>query len=190
MCDIPVFYATTEGHTERIAERLAEHFRDRGFSSETFRLGGPDVDLVDWSRARAVVVGASLHGGRHQQEAAQFIQTYRHRLNAGVSAFFSVSLAAASKRPGEPEKARQIAETFTRESGWHPALTASLAGRLAYTQYGFVKRWIMRGIARREGGSTDTTRDHDYTDWREVARFADRVGAAVRAAMAGERVAV
>ena len=70
------------------------------------------------------------------------------------------------------------------------ALTASLAGRLAYTQYGFVKRWIMWGIARREGGSTDTTRDHDYTDWREVARFADRVGAAVRAAMAGERVAV
>lgn len=31
----------------------------------------------------------------------------------------------------------------------------------------------MRPIARRAGGGTDTTRDYEYTDWREVARFAE-----------------
>jgi menaquinone-dependent protoporphyrinogen oxidase len=175
MCDIPVFYATTEGQTRRIAERISAHIRDRGLSSEAVSVAAPDAAAVDWSAARAVVVGASLHGGRHQQEVAQFISLYRHRLNAGISAFFSVSLAAASTRPGEALKAKRIAESFTRQAGWHPSSVASIAGRLAYTRYGWLKRWFMREIARREGGSTDTTRDHEYTDWNAVARFADDV---------------
>jgi menaquinone-dependent protoporphyrinogen oxidase len=190
MCDIPVFYATTEGQTKRIAERIAAHFRERGLSSEAFRVGAPETAAVDWSTAHGIVVGASLHGGRHQKEAAEFIRMYRHRLNAGISAFFSVSLAAASKRPDEAETARRIAEMFAEQAGWHPSSIASIAGRLAYTQYGFFKRWIIRAIARREGGSTDTTRDHEYTDWDAVARFADGVVGAVRASAARERMAV
>jgi hypothetical protein len=47
------------------------------------------------------------------------------------------------------------------------------AGRLAYTQYGPIKRLILRLIAQREGGSTDTRRDHELTDWTDVARFAE-----------------
>jgi menaquinone-dependent protoporphyrinogen oxidase len=190
MCDIPVFYATTEGQTQRIAERIAACFRQRGLSSHAFRIGSPDAEAVDWSTARAVVVGASLHGGRHQKEAARFIRMYRHRLNAGISAFFSVSLAAASKRPAETENAKRIAQAFATQLGWQPSTIASVAGRLAYTQYGFFKRLIMRAIARREGGSTDTTRDHEYTDWEAVARFADAVVAAVGAGTIREPVAV
>jgi menaquinone-dependent protoporphyrinogen oxidase len=190
MCDIAVFYTTTEGQTRRIAERIASRCRERGLSSEAVCVGTTDAAAVDWSAARAIVVGASLHGGRHQKEAARFIRMYRHRLNAGVSAFFSVSLAAASKRPGEAATARRIAATFAEQAGWHPSFIASLAGRLAYTQYGFFKRWIMRAIARHEGGSTDTTRDHEYTDWDAVTRFADEVVAAVRSSAVRERVAV
>lgn len=190
MCDIPVFYATTEGQTERIAARLAAHLRERGFSSEAFRVGEAAAATVDWSRARAIVLGASLHGGRHQKEAAQFIRMYHHRLNAGISAFFSVSLAAASKRPEEAEHARRVAQAFVAQSGWRPSSIASVAGRLAYTRYGFLKRWIVSAIARREGGSTDTTRDHEYTDWAAVGRFADEIVAAVQAMAARQRVAV
>jgi menaquinone-dependent protoporphyrinogen oxidase len=40
----------------------------------------------------------------------------------------------------------------------------------------------MRAVARREGGSTDTTRDHEYTDWDAVNRFADQIVDAVRPA--------
>ena len=39
----------------------------------------------------------------------------------------------------------------------------------------------MRAIASREGGSTDTTRDHEYTDWQAVTQFADRIVDTVRA---------
>jgi menaquinone-dependent protoporphyrinogen oxidase len=32
----------------------------------------------------------------------------------------------------------------------------------------------MKRIAKREGGSTDTSHDHEYTDWDAVARFTNR----------------
>jgi len=32
-------------------------------------------------------------------------------------------------------------------------------------------RIIMKLISKREGGNTDTTHDHEYTDWDAVMRF-------------------
>ena len=51
-------------------------------------------------------------------------------------------------------------------------MTATFAGALRYSRYGWLKRRLMRSIARREGGDTDTSRDHVYTDWDAVDRFA------------------
>jgi len=48
---------------------------------------------------------------------------------------------------------------------------------LPYTQYGFFLRWLMKHIASVAGAPVDTTRDHDLTDWDEVARFADGIAA-------------
>jgi menaquinone-dependent protoporphyrinogen oxidase len=45
---------------------------------------------------------------------------------------------------------------------------------MAYTKYGPVLRWIMRQIAKRNGGPTDTTHDHEMTDWAHVTAFAER----------------
>ena len=53
-------------------------------------------------------------------------------------------------------------------------MTATFAGAIKYTQYGFITRWIMRRIAKKEGGDTDTSRDHEYTDWVQVTRFAEK----------------
>jgi menaquinone-dependent protoporphyrinogen oxidase len=33
----------------------------------------------------------------------------------------------------------------------------------------------MRIIARRGGATTDTSRDHEYTDWQALDRFADEL---------------
>jgi menaquinone-dependent protoporphyrinogen oxidase len=83
-----------------------------------------------------------------------------------------VSLGIASKRPGEADEARRIARSFVEEAGFLPRRVVCFPGRLAYTHYGFLVRFIMKRIARREGGPTDTSRDHELTDWSEVARFA------------------
>jgi menaquinone-dependent protoporphyrinogen oxidase len=33
----------------------------------------------------------------------------------------------------------------------------------------------MRFIAKRAGATTDTSRDHEYTDWQALDRFADEL---------------
>ena len=41
-----------------------------------------------------------------------------------------------------------------------------------YSRYGTLERFVMKRIAKRAGGGTDTSRDYEYTDWDEVASFA------------------
>jgi menaquinone-dependent protoporphyrinogen oxidase len=42
---------------------------------------------------------------------------------------------------------------------------------LKYTQYDFFKRLIMKMISKREGRTTDTSQDYEYTDWNAVKKF-------------------
>ena len=56
-----------------------------------------------------------------------------------------------------------------------------VAGALPYTRYGVVTRFVMKLIARAGGMSTDTSRDHDFTNWALLDRFVGRVASRVRA---------
>jgi menaquinone-dependent protoporphyrinogen oxidase len=56
-----------------------------------------------------------------------------------------------------------------------------LAGSLAYTQYSFFTRFIMKRIARRQGAPTDTSRDYEFTNWDDVARLAENVARRIAA---------
>jgi menaquinone-dependent protoporphyrinogen oxidase len=174
-CDIPVFYATTEGQTRRIANRLVDAFREKGFVSRAFDVASFDADCIEWERVRAAVVGASLHRSRHQRAAAAFVRQHAADLNARPSAFFSVSLAAASPMPVEREEAARLASGFPAEAGWHPQKVVCVPGRLAYTHYGFLMRFIMKRIARRRGAPTDTSRDYEFTNWDDVRFLADGI---------------
>lgn len=180
MCDVPVFYATTEGQTRRIAERIAGVLRAQGFDSVAIDINSPEPPRIDWQYVQGTFLGASVHAGRHQNAAEAFACAYSAELNARPSAFFSVSLSAASSNPKEKTAARRLAEAFTKEARWQPTWTVCFAGRLAYTRYGFLKRLMMRWIAKREGGSTDTSRDHELTDWSAVAKFANEMADAIR----------
>jgi menaquinone-dependent protoporphyrinogen oxidase len=102
-------------------------------------------------------------------------------LNGHPSAFFSVSLAAAAASPDERAAAAQLARAFSSAGGWHPDETVCVAGRLAYTQYGVLTRFLMKRIARRHGAPTDTSRDHEFTNWQDVTRLADRIARRVAA---------
>lgn len=174
MCEAPVFYATTEGQTARIAERIAKGIQAAGISSGAIDVRSVQAQHVEWTQVRAVVVGASLHAGAHQKEAGRFISAHRDHLNARPSWFFSVSLAAASKDPAEVSEARKLAQGFVDAAKWCPRRVICFAGRLAYTKYGWITLMMMRHIARREGASTDTSRDHEYTDWDAVDEFTRR----------------
>ena len=184
MCDVPVFYATTDGQTRLIAEHLANALRSQGLESVALDVTHVDAWSLDRHRVRAVLLGASVHAGKHQSTAAKFVRARQEWFNALPSAFFSVSLSIASTNPTEVDAARSIAKKFLDQTGWHPSRVACFAGRLAYTRYGWLKRMLMRRIARKEGGPTDTSRDHELTNWTEVTALAIEIAALARAPVA------
>jgi menaquinone-dependent protoporphyrinogen oxidase len=181
VCEVPVFFATTEGQTRHIAERLAALLRQHGFGSCAIDLAGPEAAQIDWTRTLGAVVGASLHGGKHQKVADRFVRKHAAALNQVPSAFFSVSLSAASKNMNEVDAAERLARAFPAARDWRPAFVASVAGRLAYREYGFLIRLVMKRIARKEGAPTDTSRDYELTNWDEVKTLAGEMAHRIRA---------
>ena len=56
MCDVPIFYATSEGQTRRIAERIAEEVRKHGLDSRAVEIISEESSHVDWSRVTAPTI--------------------------------------------------------------------------------------------------------------------------------------
>jgi menaquinone-dependent protoporphyrinogen oxidase len=177
MCEVPAFYATTEGQTRRIAEALAGHLREAGFDSQAIDVTSDRAASFSWARTRAAVLAASVHGGTHQREAESFVRAHLVEFNQRPCAFLSVSLAICSNVPRDAEAARATADRFPGQLGWQADRVVCVAGRLAYTQYGLLKRFVMRRIAAKSGGSTDTSRDHELTDWGQVRAVAGEIAA-------------
>lgn len=175
---ILILYGTSYGQTARIAGRLAE----------LLTIAGNAVTLVDGDEARddlslagfdGVMVGGSLVIGQHQRCVRRFVRAHVAALNAMPCAFFSVSASAASPSPRGRADALRCLERLLHETGFRPAISETVAGAIAYTRYGWITRWIMRRIAAKEGGPTDSSRDHELTDWAQVERLAQRFDALV-----------
>lgn len=171
MSRILILYSTREGHTARIAARVAQVLRDAGHEVESCRVEGAS-DPPDFVAYAAVIVGASIHYGAHPRTLRSLLHRHRSALAARPTAFFSVSLSGGG--PGaKPAAAQRYLEKFLRQTDWRPALTASFAGALQYSKYGPFKRRLMRIIVGMAGGDTDMSRDYEYTDWAAVDRFAE-----------------
>ena len=166
-----ILYATTEGHTARIVERIAQRLRDKGHTVETHRADEIPAG-VDPAAYDGVMLGASIHYGHHPGYLRALVRRQHAALRSRPTAFFSVSLSASGSG-ARTETAQRYLETFLRQADWHPPQTATFAGALQYSKYGTFKKLLMRLIAHMVGNDTDTTRDYEYTDWDAVERFAD-----------------
>ena len=164
ICEVPVFFATSEGQTRVIARRIVSVLHDLGLESCAIDVAGPNAADIDWAHVRGAIVGASIHIGKHQKAAERFVKAHAVDLTRVPSAFFSVSLSAASKNVNEVEAAKKLAKAFPAACGWMPARIVSVAGRLAYSEYGFFIRWVIKRIAKKEGAPTDTSRDYELTN--------------------------
>jgi menaquinone-dependent protoporphyrinogen oxidase len=186
---VAVMYATREGQTRRIAERLATQLRGRGLTVDVLDVGSRPAPPCDLARYSGALLAASVHIGKHEKSMIDFVKAHRAELERMPSAFVSVSLAKASadNAGSTPERregaASHVAETitrFVRETGWSPKRVHAVAGALLYRQYGVLVRVMMRFIATRAGAATDTSRDHEYTDWQAVDRIGDEFAPLVR----------
>lgn len=168
---ILLLYATTEGQTALISERIAHMLREKGHSVEVLPADTTQPELNP-AAYDGVMVGASIHYGHHPAYLHKLVRGHRDALAARPCAFFSVSLSAGGPRP-KPYAAQRYIDKFLRKTGWQPQLAASFAGALKYSVYGPIKRRVMIVFMTLGGGETDTSRDYEYTDWDAVKRYAE-----------------
>ncbi len=172
MLKILIPYGTSEGQTAIIARCMADEIRREGHEAVPVEIARHGTAAAP-DGYDAVIVGASVHRGRHQPAVGAYVRRHRAALSRVPSAFFSVSLAAAEDTPKAQTEAERYAEEFLRQTDWRPGEVGLFAGALTYTSYGLLVRWIMKRIARSRGSKDlDTTRDYVYTDWDGVKRFA------------------
>ena len=162
-----IVFGTTEGHTRKIAEFVAKCVGDRGL----------DVTLVDSARvpedldldpADGFVLAGSLHQTLHQRSLVGFVKEHLAQMQSKPSLFLSISLTAVIDDDEHQAAARKCIGKFIEETGWIPTEVHPVAGALKYTEYDFVKRMLMRMIAKAEGGATDTSQDYEYTNWGDL----------------------
>ncbi|UTF52088.1 flavodoxin domain-containing protein [Natronosalvus rutilus] len=179
MASFLILYGTGEGQTAAVARRIGEKIAERGHETTVVDAAEtePDLEVEDFD---AVLVGASIHAGTHQEAVTEFVRSWRAVLAAKPTAFFQVSLSSASEE-GRTQAAGYVDE-FVETTGWHPDRVGLFGGALRYSEYGFLKRLLMKQIAGRtipDVPPADESGDVEFTDWHEVESFAADVAAFV-----------
>jgi menaquinone-dependent protoporphyrinogen oxidase len=178
MSRILVIYGTTEGHTEQIATAIGNALTASGFDVHTIQAGTLDPRPADYD---GIIVSASVHGGRYQKPVERWIRAHAAELHDKPSAFVSSCLGILQHDPKVDAELDAIIHRFIDPLGWRPAVIKPVAGALVYSKYNLLKRWVMKRIAAKAGGGTDTSRDYDYTDWDDLQAFAADFGQRVAA---------
>jgi menaquinone-dependent protoporphyrinogen oxidase len=175
--NVLIVYGTTEGQTQKIAERAGDGLRQRGHkveirNSETLE---PSFDLAPFD---AVIVAASVHQDRHQEAVSDFVTARRQQLNSKPTAFISVSLSAVLDEARD--EAQACVDRFMTETGWEPRNVLLSGGAVRGSEYDYFQRQIVKFIVMKQGGLADMTRDYEFTDWGALDGFVDEFLAAAQ----------
>lgn len=169
-----LFYATRDGQSRRIAERIADRLAERGISAVPHDLAGATFTPSSIEAARLVVVVAAVRYGRPLPEADQFLARYRTLRDPPQLVLLSVNLTA--RKPGKDtvEGNAYLRKSIARHR-LAPALAKAIAGRLDYSRYGWLDRQLIRFIMKLTGGPTDPTTCVEFTPWDVVDDVALRI---------------
>ncbi len=176
-------YASTHGHTAKIASRLAQALRSDGVEVDLREVAAAaDADPAAYD---LVVVGASLHKVHHQPEIVDWVKAHLAALGARPTVFCSVSLSAAEDTEEARAATQSCIDEFCEDTGWTPDRTERIAGCLQYREYDVFTRQIMRLLMKRMGHPTDASHDYDYTDWDGVDRLGHEIAGMARTPVGG-----
>ncbi|HEU5219377.1 MAG TPA: flavodoxin domain-containing protein [Gemmatimonadales bacterium] len=170
MSRILILFGTTDGQTAKIAHFLGDVLGSRGADIDVIEAGTAPADPAEFD---AVIVAASVHAGGYQRAVVRWARAHAQALREMPAAFLSVCLGVLQKDERVRRDLDGIQARFEATTGWRPPRFKLVAGALKYTRYGLFRRMVMRHIAGRAGGSTDVSRDHEYTDWADLRAFGD-----------------
>ncbi len=169
MAKLLVWYATHEGQTRKILERMVSLFPE--IDAEWCRLEDePRHALPTYDK---VLMGASIRYGHFPKALDQQVKRHAAELARCHAAFIGVCLTARKPEKSEPHSNLYVRKWLAR-SPWQPEHCAVFAGALRYSRYRWWQSLIIQFIMLLTGGSTDKTQDIEFTDWPRVDGFAKR----------------
>ena len=170
---ILVLYATVEGHSRKVATRIAEHLDDRNYRTVIGDVREPGFTVP--ATFDAAFICAPIHAGRYPEPIARFIEDWKDALALVPTGFVSISLSIYSHNPEESAEAQTFPEKLSMRTGFYASHVHHAAGALKYLENEYFKRCLMRQIAENEGVPVDMSRDYEFTDWDALEGFVDDV---------------
>jgi menaquinone-dependent protoporphyrinogen oxidase len=171
-----LFYATRDGQSRRIAERIADRLADHGISALPRNLADGSLTPSGLVTAGLVIVVAAVRYGRPLPEAEQFLAEYRTLPQPPQLVLLSVNLTARKPGKDTAEGNAYLRKSIARHK-LAPVLAVAIAGRLDYSRYGWLDRQLIRFIMMLTGGPTDPGTAVDFTSWEMVDEIAQRIAA-------------
>jgi len=160
-----VLYSSVDGQTLKIIKRITATLQ------ENITLLNIEQPLdIDFSNYDKVLIGASIRYGTFRKNLLDFINTHKVQLDLLPNAFFVVCLTARKPEKACPANNAYMAK-FDRLSLWQPRLKGVFAGALLYSRYNWWQTLIIQLIMKITGGSTDSSKDIELTDWSKVDLF-------------------
>jgi menaquinone-dependent protoporphyrinogen oxidase len=168
MAKLLIIYSTTDGHTLKIAQRLAtiieQHNQPVTLCAITDVAG---LDLISFDK---IIIGASIRYGKHHPLVFDFIRKYQALLESKPNAFFSVNVVARKPNKNQPDT-NPYCKKFLKKIAWKPQHVAVFAGKLEYPSYSVFDRLVIRLIMWMTHGPTDPETVVEFTDWQQVDAF-------------------
>ena len=166
-----IIYATVDGHTKKICQKLQEILKSHEQSSDLISIEDFQGDLSEYDR---IIIGASIRYGVHDKKIIELINTKQPELESKRTAFFSVNLVARKPEKSSPETNPYVVKFF-KTITWKPDMVETFAGMLEYPKYSFFDRTMIRLIMWMTKGPTDPKTVKEYTNWDKVAAFGQRL---------------
>jgi menaquinone-dependent protoporphyrinogen oxidase len=173
MSKILIVYATTDGHTLKICERLQQKIEEEGSEVQLLPVDDPHPDLSQFDK---IVIGASIRYGKHSKLIYKFIELNQGLLDSKPNAFFSVNVVARKPEKNQPDTNPYL-KKFLTQIAWRPKQLAVFGGNLDYPNCGYLDRQMIRLIMWMTKGPTAPDTVIDYTDWEQVDSFGQRINA-------------
>lgn len=174
---ILILYATREGQTEKVATQIATHLKNAGANVQLVNAQDrAATEAIDLDVFDQLVFGASMHAGGLEKELVDFINGHKEQIELRVRSFFLVLLSAATRDSKLQTEWLESARKKMAEQLLVPFEGAEMiAGALRYSKYPLPLKWLMRRIAKKAGEASDTSKDYEYTDWKQVERYAEKL---------------
>ena len=165
-----ISFATTEGQTLKIAERISLQIRERGHEVNLYDTASM-TDVPEVAAFDAMIVAASVHEEHHQDSAVNFAAAHLDQLICKPSAFVSVSLSAAM--PNGQAEAQHYVDRFIAATGWSPAKALLLGGALRWSECDYFQRQVLKHILLKDDVNPGEDFNHEFTDWMALRSFVD-----------------